>query len=161
MFTINYFIVIIFGHSGTLNFHGLGINGKMSELQAAMGLAVLPHVPLILEERKKVVDIYLSKLKSNKLQLLEIRKNTNWNYAYFPVIFDNEDTLLQVEKVLNNNNIIPRRYFYPSLNNLPYVDKVSMPISESVSKRIFCLPLYVGMKTNEINLIINIVNNHV
>ena len=47
-----------FGHNGPLAFHGLGVNGKISELQAAMGLAVLPHMQTILAERKRVVDFY-------------------------------------------------------------------------------------------------------
>ncbi len=150
-----------FGHNGALSFHGLGINGKMSELQAAMGLAVLPHVPLILKERKKVVDIYLSKLDSDKLQFLKIRENTNWNYAYFPIIFESEGVLLQVEKALNSNNIIPRRYFYPSLNNLTYVDNVRMSVSDSISKRILCLPLYLGLKVSELNKLCLIINENI
>jgi dTDP-4-amino-4,6-dideoxygalactose transaminase len=51
-----------FGHDGPLAFHGLGINGKISELQAAMGLAVLPHMETILMDRKKVVDFYKQNL---------------------------------------------------------------------------------------------------
>ena len=46
-----------FGHNGPLEFHGLGINAKISELQAAMGLAIFPHIKTIFRERKKVVEI--------------------------------------------------------------------------------------------------------
>ena len=80
-----------FGHDGPLTFHGLGINGKISELQAAMGLAVLPHMETILAERKRVVDFYNQNLDVTKVQTLKIRENTEWNYSYYPVIFNSEN----------------------------------------------------------------------
>lgn len=147
-----------FGHKGALDFHGLGINGKISELQAAMGLAVLPYMETILIERKKVVDYYDQHLNFSKLQRLKIRKNTNWNYSYYPVIFETEERLLQVQKVLNENQIFPRRYFYPSLNTIKYTNGISMPISESVASRILCLPLYLGLDTENLKNIVNIIN---
>lgn len=144
-----------FGHDGPLKFHGLGINGKVSELQAAMGLSVYPYIDTILSERKKVVEYYLSQLKDTSLGFFNIRKGTNWNYSYFPVIFNSESDLLKVEKALNDKQVFPRRYFYPSLNTLPYLEKgVEMPISESVSKRIMCLPLYVGLEKEDLNQIV-------
>ena len=76
-----------FGHDGPLAFHGLGINGKISELQAAMGLAVLPHMETILAERKRVVDFYNKNLDVTKVQILKIRENTQWNFSYYPIIW--------------------------------------------------------------------------
>lgn len=149
-----------FGHNGPLAFHGLGINGKMSELQAAMGLTVLPYMKRIIDERKKVVDFYNDKLDFSKLQGLKIRENTQWNYSYYPVIFESEAQLLRVEKVLNENDIIPRRYFYPSLNTLDYSKGQSMPISESIASRILCLPLYVGLSNEDLNRIVAIINTN-
>lgn len=148
-----------FGHNGPLAFHGLGINGKISELQAAMGLAVLPYKETILAERKKVVDNYNLRLNFSKLQVIKIRENTNWNYSYYPVIFESEAQLLIVEKELNKNQIFPRRYFYPSLNTIDYVKGQSMPISESVAKRVLCLPLYAGLTHVDSNRIVAIINN--
>lgn len=147
-----------FGHNGPLAFYGLGINGKMSELQAAMGLAVLPHMETILAERKRVVDYYNQNLDFSKLHPLKIRGNTLWNYAYYPVIFESEAELLSVEKELNDHQIYPRRYFYPSLNTIEYVKGQSMPISESVAERIMCLPLYVGLTPFELEKIIQLIN---
>nr|WP_315149683.1 DegT/DnrJ/EryC1/StrS family aminotransferase [uncultured Flavobacterium sp.] len=147
-----------FGHNGPLAFHGLGINGKISELQAAMGLAVLPYMETILDERKKVVDYYNQNLDFSKLKALKIRENTHWNYGYYPVIFESEDQLLRVEKVLNGNDIYPRRYFYPSLNTIDFAKRQSMPVSESVAERIMCLPLYLGLTTLDIEKIIQIIN---
>lgn len=149
-----------FGHDGPLTFHGLGINGKISELQAAMGLAVLPHMETILAERKRVVDFYNQNLDVTKVQTLKIRQNTLWNYSYYPVIFKDEVTLLQVQKALNEEQIFPRRYFYPSLNTIPYVASVSMPISERIASRILCLPLYVELQQNDIQKIVSILNSN-
>jgi dTDP-4-amino-4,6-dideoxygalactose transaminase len=147
-----------FGHNGPLAFHGLGINGKMSELNAAMGLAVLPYMETIMTERKKVVNYYNDNLDFSKLKVLNIRENTNWNYSYYPVIFENQEQLLKVEKKLNDNQIFPRRYFYPSLNTIEYTNRVSIPISESVASRIMCLPLYVELDIEKLKLITICIN---
>lgn len=145
-----------FGHDGPLDFHGLGINAKISELQAAMGLAVLPYMKNILESRKKSVELYNSMLDFKKLS---IRPNTNWNYSYYPIFFESEDALLIAESKLIEKEIFARRYFYPSLNNLPYVDSIAMPISEDISRRILCLPLYKDLEEQKIIEIITLLNN--
>ncbi|TDP00886.1 DegT/DnrJ/EryC1/StrS family aminotransferase [Flavobacterium sp. 245] len=147
-----------FGHDGPLAFHGLGVNGKMSELQAAMGLAVLPYMEQITSERKKVVDFYNDNLNFRKVTSLKIRENTIWNYSYYPVIFESEEQLLHAQKKLNNEQIFPRRYFYPSLNTIEYTNGLSMPISESIASRILCLPLYDGLDAEKLNKIINCIN---
>ena len=147
-----------FGHNGPLDFHGLGINGKISELQAAMGLAVFPHMEHILECRKSIVNLYDSMLDFTKLRKIKIRNNTNWNYSYYPVIFETEDELLEVQNELNKNQIFPRRYFYPSLNKVPYVNNVSMPISESTAARILCLPLYHSLDITDVIKITQLIN---
>jgi dTDP-4-amino-4,6-dideoxygalactose transaminase len=109
-----------FGHNGPLEFHGLGINGKISELQAAVGLAIFPYMNTILSERKKVVDFYNQNLNFSKLSTIKIRKNTNWNFSYYPIVFESEEKLLNAQKILNSNQIVPRRYFYPSLNTIHF-----------------------------------------
>ena len=147
-----------FGHNGPLEFHGLGINGKISELQAAMGLSVLPHIDRIVESRKKVVELYNLYLDFAIVSALQLRAGTEWNYSYYPVIFKTEEKLLDIQKVLNENGIFPRRYFYPSLNTIPYVNGASMPVSESVASRVMCLPLYEGMEENDVIKIINLIN---
>ncbi len=142
-----------FGHNGPLDFHGLGINGKISELQAAMGLAVLPYMEEILGERERVVEIYRETLTKQIIRTLAIRENTIWNFSYFPVVFENESDLLETEKKLKVHEIVPRRYFYPSLSHLPYVQGAETPISDSTSKRILCLPLYNTLSEEEQNMI--------
>ena len=147
-----------FGHDGPLAFHGLGINGKMSELQVAMGLAVLPHMPEILKGRSRVVSWYDEFLKLESLEQIKIRKETNWNSAYYPVLFESENQLLEIEKSLQDIGIFPRRYFYPSLTKLPYVPQSSCEIASSVSSRILCLPLFYGLGENEVKRIVSIIN---
>ena len=148
-----------FGHDGPISFHGLGINGKISELQAAMGLTVLPHVESIISQRERVIFAYNSFLIFKNITTLKIRDNTKWNYSYYPVIFKNESTLLKVQNDLNIKNIFPRRYFYPSLNNIDYLKGQKMPISESVASRVLCLPLYGDLSNDEIFKICLIINN--
>ncbi|MEI6490027.1 MAG: DegT/DnrJ/EryC1/StrS family aminotransferase [Bacteroidota bacterium] len=147
-----------FGHNGPLAFHGLGINAKISELQAAMGLAVFPYLSTIIGERKKVVDYYTANLDFRNLRKLKIREHTEWNNSYYPVIFESEQQLLEVMARLETADIIPRRYFYPSLNTIAYCKGQTMPISESIASRIVCLPLFVGLKEEEMEVICKLVN---
>ncbi len=139
-----------FGHDGPTDFNGVGINAKMSELQAAMGLSVFNHLEEIFEARKNVVDFYRSLLKDKPLQMIKLRDNTEWNFHYFPVVFESEAQLLRVLKILNEKNIFPRRYFYPSLNTLTYLKYEYMPISEKIASTILCLPNFVGLTEKEI-----------
>jgi dTDP-4-amino-4,6-dideoxygalactose transaminase len=142
-----------FGHNGQSDFHGLGVNGKISELQAAMGLAVLPYMDEILRKRKNIVIEYNRLFENTHLKRIKIRPNTEWNYCYYPVLFENEEMLISYINTLKENQIVPRRYFYPSLNILNYVKIIVVPNSESISKRIICLPLYDSLDQNNINLI--------
>ena len=147
-----------FGHNGPLDFHGLGINGKISELHAAMGLAVFESIDTIVSERKKVVAAYNSLLDFSKLEKMKLRSGTHWNYSYYPVLFPSEEMLLTVLNRLKENDIIPRRYFNPSLNTIPYANGAVMPVSESVASRVLCLPLYVGLEQKNIAQICSIIN---
>jgi len=147
-----------FGHNGPENFQGLGINAKMTELQAAMGLAVFPYFDEILEKRKLLYNLYV-KLLGNKVKYQKITKDTSYNFAYMPVIFPTHERLLEVVEQLNNNNIYPRRYFNPSLNTIEYINGGSMPISEFISDRILCLPLYFNLKEDQIVDICSLINN--
>ena len=147
-----------FGHDGPLAFHGLGINGKISELQAAMGLSVLPYLPQIIEKRKKIVEVYNNKL-SLYFKHISIRQDCDWNYSYYPILLEDEQRLLHIESKLKENGILPRRYFYPSLNTLPYVCKKNLPISEDSAKKILCLPLFHNLSKEDANKIIDTILN--
>lgn len=147
-----------FGHNGPLDFFGLGINAKISELQAAMGLAVYEHIDEIFTERKRVCEQYDVELDFSLLLKIKIRPNTEWNYSYYPVIFPSEEKMLKVLHALNQHEIVPRRYFYPSLNTIEYTKGTNMPVSESISTRILCLPLYTSLHSNDVSKIVQIIN---
>lgn len=149
-----------FGHNGPLDFFGLGINGKISELQAAMGLSVYPFMDQIIQERKVVVDVYNSQLNLSSLKKLTIRNGTSWNYSYYPIIFQSESDLLKVQRELNAQSIFPRRYFFPSLNSINYVYSSKMPVSESIASRILCLPLYAGLEKENVLKIVDLINSN-
>ena len=149
-----------FGHNGPVNFHGLGINAKMSELQAALGLSVLPYIDSILKERQRVIDYYDNVLDFTKVLRLQLREQTEWNYSYYPILFKDENQLLKVEKSLHAKQIVPRRYFYPGLNTLPYVKHEKFAISDEVYKRILCLPLSHDLLESDIAEISQIINTN-
>jgi dTDP-4-amino-4,6-dideoxygalactose transaminase len=151
-----------FGHDGPLKFHGLGINGKMSELSAAMGIAVLPFLPDIVSSREKICEYYLDNLKDLELQFLSFVKSTSWNFSYFPVIFCNELKLLNAMIELEKHNIFPRRYFYPSLNHLPYINSnKTFEISERIASRILCLPLFSDLSLQTAEVICEIIKTSI
>ncbi|MCO5287710.1 MAG: DegT/DnrJ/EryC1/StrS family aminotransferase [Chitinophagaceae bacterium] len=145
-----------FGHKNFEEFFGLGINAKMSELQAAMGLSIIPYIEKIKIDRRIVSEYYLGALKNSYSGFLKIRDNAEWNYSYFPLVLESEHQLLHIQEVMNKNSIFPRRYFYPSLNSLPYLTYSKMPYAEDISKRVICLPLYHDMKNEDLEKICNI-----
>lgn len=145
-----------FGHIAD-DYYSVGINGKNSEFHAAMGLTNLPYIEAIIAERKRISEKYDAGLKG-LITRPSFRRGTDYNYAYYPVLFKNEDALLRVFAALKAENIYARRYFYPSLNRLPYLsDQTSCPIAEDIASRVACLPLYVGLEDSDIERIIGII----
>jgi len=147
-----------FGHLDKTSFSGIGINGKMSELNAAIGLTVLPYMDQIIINRNKIAKYYNSNIDFNSVKMLKLREDCSWNYSYYPIIFNKEKDLLKIQRKLNNNNILPRRYFYPSLNTLNYAKGQSMRISEEISTKVLCLPIYPELTSFELQIISNFVN---
>lgn len=133
-----------FGHKGTEAFHGVGINAKLSELHAAMGLCNMRYLSEILEKRKVACDAYDQALfgqGENSLTPLRMREATSWNYSYYPVLFESEKSLLQALAYLQHRNINPRRYFYPDLLTGLGGKAEHCPVTTDVSRRVLCLPL--------------------
>jgi len=119
----------------------VGTNAKMSEMHAAMGLVNLKHLSEIISHRRFISKIY-DELLSDIVTHPKQQKELEYNYIYYPVLFATEEELLNVMRALSAENIHTRRYFYPSLDRLPYLkSKQSCPIAEDISKRILCLPL--------------------
>ena len=141
-----------FGHQGDCHL-ALGINGKQDEFNAAMGVVNYRHLPEIFATRKHISDLYDSMLDGN-LRRPKKQAGLEYNYAYYPVVFESEKDLLSAFDRLAKIDVFPRRYFYPSLNKLPYLkESNSCPISEDISLRIACLPLYVGLEDGDVKKI--------
>ncbi len=148
-----------FGHLGE-EYYMLGVNGKNSEFHAAMGLCVLPDVGDIIQKRKLICNTYDAEFGALDIVFSNIPKNYEYTYAYYPVIFHDEQQLLRVKENLLKNDINPRRYFYPSLNTLHFLDtRQSCPISEDISSRVLCLPLYDRLDLHDVVKIAGFVKN--
>ena len=142
-----------FGHHGPEDFAEIGINGKNSELHAALGLVNLKYIDKILAHREKLSRYYTECLKPLRHTSITINEHAEYNFSYYPILFESEAQLLKALKLLNDNWIYPRRYFHPSLNTIRFVNKQSMPVSESVSTRILCLPLYFDLTESDVDFI--------
>lgn len=146
-----------FGHLGD-DYYTVGINGKNSEFHAAMGHCMLGKIPELIAERKRISEEYDTQLKG-VCSKPSVPAETTYNFAYYPVFFKDEPTLLKAREALNQNDIYPRRYFYPSLNNLPYYKGEPCPVSEDYSGRVLCLPLFYGLDSHSVATICNIIKN--
>jgi len=138
--------LINFGIENQETIPHLGTNAKMNEFEAAMGLCMLDEIENIKNSRKEVYETYQKELK-DLVQFQEQNENATENYSYFPVVFKSEEQLLKVQKALNDKQISPRRYFYPSLDTLEYIEpKQECKISRDISKKILCLPIYAELE---------------
>lgn len=152
--------LINFGIKNTEEIPHLGTNAKMNEFEAAMGLCILDDIEEIKQKRKIISDFYTNELK-DLVQFQEISQNVTQNYSYFPIIFKSEKQLIKVQKTLNDKQIFPRRYFYPSLDTLKYIEpKQKCKISRNISKRILCLPIYPELERNVQNTIIKAIKEN-
>jgi len=138
-----------FGHISSTEFDGVGINGKNSEFHAAMGLCNYKYIKEILSFRKRQFLFYKQKLKGLEVTYQKILPGTEYNYSYFPILFKSEELLLKATNSLEKSKIFCRRYFNPSLSKLNYVSDNSTPISDDISSRVLCLPLYHSLKEEE------------
>ncbi len=148
-----------FGHKGD-DYQMVGVNGKNSEVHAAMGHCVLPKLPQIIGYRKQVFDWYNQLLNWDKITQPKTSFEIDYNYAYYPVVLKTEEILLKIVSELNKENIFPRRYFFPSLNKLSFVNGQSCPVSEDISLRVLSLPLYVGLEQEIVIKISQIINQN-
>lgn len=157
-YTKDVFLAHNFGHDGPGIISSVGVNGKLSEVHASMGLSIIEDIPQLIKKKKQIHNWYLDNLSMKNYQSITLKPETEWNYSYFPIIFSNKDYLTRVMSNLSNNNINARRYFFPSLNTLDFVPHQSCPISESIAERILCLPVGHTLTENDIVFIAKIVN---
>ena len=152
-----------FGHSKDKNdilFDG--INGKLTELQSALGIVNLKYLDEVITDREIKYQYYYSALSDNPaLRFQKIEFGTT-NYSYFPIIIESKKKLFKVIDQLNSYNIYPRRYFYPSVNIFKnIVDSVERKVSERVANHILCLPLFYDLGFDTIDRIISVINKEI
>lgn len=143
-----------FGFNGPENFAELGLNGKNSEFHAAMGLANLKYIDAISKKRIDLTKEYDERLFSFKARRPVWQSGSRNNASYYPIIFESEELLLKCKEKLQMHEIGTRRYFYPSLaNSLPYLSPKKYTVTDSIAKRVLCLPLYYDLSFEEVDLI--------
>lgn len=154
-----------FGISSPESVDSVGINAKMNEFQAAMGICNLRHIDDEISKRKNVFDWYVNHLyKLEGLKIPFIPKDLKTNYAYFPVLFDgykkNRD---QVFEELKKNDIYARKYFFPLTNEFNcYKGKFSSnvtPVAKYIADRILTLPLYADLCFEDVGRICKIIKS--
>lgn len=143
-----------------------GINGKMSEINAAFGLLQLKHIDQALERRRTIAELYRSLLDP----VVGVRCPTPFtkgvaNNAYFPVLIDDDypetrDVLFQR---LRAQGVMVRRYFYPLISEfpmyrgLPSAASANLPVASAVAQRVLCLPIYPDLSLADVRLICELV----
>jgi dTDP-4-amino-4,6-dideoxygalactose transaminase len=136
-----------------------GINAKISELHAAMGRCLLPRVPELIRERKRISAQYDAAFDTMAPRLTRPRPRagTEANHAYYPILLETEALLQRVRRALQSAGVEPRRYFHPSLSTLPFGRTVSDAVSRSAAGRVLCLPLWAGLPETDVARIAEIV----
>ena len=119
-----------------------------------MGLCNLRHINDIISTRKKISIEYDKVFQSLAIKRPTLHSNiTRYNYSYYAVIFESETQLIDIKNTLEKNNMFPRRYFYPSLNTIPYFNINECQNSKDISERILCLPCHYQLKSNQQKMI--------
>ncbi len=151
-----------FGHAGETSVVAPGINGKMSEFNAALGLLQLKYVDVAIQKRKEIDRIYRNKLSEVKgVHCLEVLEGEIANYAYFPILIGGEYPIDRdglYERMLRSE-IHPRRYFYPLISEfpmyrgLPSAHRGNLPIASKAAEQVLCLPIYPDLDVSVVESI--------
>lgn len=157
-----------FGFAGETKIMATGINSKMNEVQAAMGLLQLKTIKSNIDKRKQVTLLYREKLKDVKgISMLSQPKDVESNYAYFPIFINEAEYRMSRDELyekMKMNNVYGRRYFYPLISEFSMYKGLesskaeNLPIATIVANNVICLPLYPDLDIESINKIINIIN---
>jgi dTDP-4-amino-4,6-dideoxygalactose transaminase len=148
-----------FGQSTPGTFDELGMNAKMSEMNAAVGLTVLAHLETIIARRCAITETYDAALGSDSpsLQRPTWHPDATRNHAYYPVVLESEGRTLRVVNALEGSGYQARRYFYPALSKLPYLPTQDCPVAEDIARRVLCLPLHADMAPSHARAIADLV----
>lgn len=156
-----------FGFRGETKVVAPGINAKMNEAQAAMGLLQLKYIEENIEKRRNIANIYRDQLKELPgLSFMEDINGVKHIYPYFPVFIDEEKFGMSRDALyekLKENNIHGRRYFYPLISNFPTYRSLpssgteNLPIATKLSDQVICLPIYPELKVSELQSVLKII----
>ncbi len=150
--------LINFGFDGAGQVQDVGINAKMNEVEAAFGLAVLDDIDMIMGQLKDAAGVYESLLHSD-LTRQTLHPDCTPNHSYLPICFPHERQLEESVRRLNDQDIFPRRYFSPSLDTIAVFNgRRDCNVSQDISARVLCLPMYVGLPHGDISRICELVN---
>jgi dTDP-4-amino-4,6-dideoxygalactose transaminase len=154
-----------FGFRGETIVEEPGINAKLNEVQAAYGLLQLKYVDGFISKRKAITKLYRNFLKDVRgLRFLSDMENVTHGFPYFPILIDEAEFGMSRDALyakLKENNIFARRYFYPLISNFePYRELPSaafdnLPEANKIGERILCLPIYVELSIEEVEIITN------
>ncbi len=151
-----------FGHVGEVTVVAPGINGKMSEFNAALGLLQLKYIDQALARRKEIDAAYRQLLRGVKgIRCLQDAGEKVANYAYFPILVEADYPISRDDLYhkLKDNNIHPRRYFYPLISDfsmyrgLPSSHRDTLPVATAAAQKVLCLPIYPALETAQIETI--------
>jgi dTDP-4-amino-4,6-dideoxygalactose transaminase len=149
-----------FGHDENKEIVDIGTNGKMTEIHAAMGLALLPHMGSVLANRRRKYALYQQLLSDCPFISFQKFQPDAYNYSYLPVLFRDEAQVLAMEERLKKNNIVPRRYFYPSLSTVKTLgQRGSFPVAEDLARRVLCLPLFDTLPEEQVEFICSVIKS--
>lgn len=151
--------IINFGITGPESISFLGINAKMNEFEAAVGLCMLDEVEEEMRLRQKIAQYYDENLPSELIRQ-GVGDFVTRNYAYYPLVFPTKSALLRAQKDLIDSGIRPRRYFYPSLDTLSFINASGSlcSVSNDISGRILCIPMYGDLQGNVQEKIVEMIN---
>jgi dTDP-4-amino-4,6-dideoxygalactose transaminase len=139
-----------FGHNEKKEIIHEGTNAKMHEISACIGLANLDMLDKTIMHRKLLTIMYKHRLEGIPVKFQSINFH-EYNFSYCPIIFETEEKCMEVYHALDAINIMPRRYFHPSLNEMEIFEKQECPISEDISRRILCLPCHDRVKIFDVD----------
>lgn len=158
-----------FGFHDEITVVAPGINAKMNEAQAALGLLQLKYIESAIAKRAEIASYYTRKLQEYPgLELLPLQSGMKNNYAYFPIFLD-EDYFYSRDELyhkLKENGIYGRRYFYPlisdlpSYRGLPSASPANLPIARKLAEEVICLPIYPDLQFHEMERIVNIITKN-
>ena len=157
-----------FGFISETSVTELGINAKMNEISAAMGILQLKHVDSAIASRKNIDEFYRNAIRTIKgIHCIDSNSTVVENYSYFPIFIDDEYKINrnQLYEKFRSHNIFVRRYFYPLISEFSMYEqfeseiKPLLPIATNRSNQVLCLPIYPGLTNNQLQWIVEILQN--